>query len=120
MTVQRWIDATTFRSLAGFPVRDRRRLGEVLLVAVLVVGLQVAFLPLAFVVDAGYSLQVARTILCEGGQPALPVDVSWRQVLLDGSRRCGIWLVFAFPGLALGGGVLLAAGGVVWQAGLGL
>jgi hypothetical protein len=119
LTATRLVDANAIRSLAVFPFRDRHGLGQVLLVAVLVVGLQVAFFPLAFVLDAGYSMQVARAVLCEGGEPALPADLPWRLILLDGARRCGIWLVFTLPGIGAGGAVLLAAGSAAWWTGLG-
>jgi hypothetical protein len=106
------------KQLLDFPLHSRRDLGQLLLTGILITGLQIAFFPLAFVLDAGYSLQVARPILFSGGGPALPSELDWSVIFRDGLRRCGLWLIFLLPGVCLGMLVVLIAGLFVWQAGL--
>jgi hypothetical protein len=104
-------------TLLTFPFRTRRDTGQLLLIAVLICGAQLAFFPLSIVIEAGFSLQVARAILLNGGAPCLPQELDWQSILRDGLRRCGLWCIFLLPGLGLV--LLVVTGGSLyaWQAG---
>ena len=83
MTNLPFFQPASLRSLLLFPLRGQRELGQVLLVSVLVTGLQIAFFPLAVVLDAGYSMGIARSILTGGGEPVLPRSLEWKKIFVD-------------------------------------
>jgi hypothetical protein len=110
--------ALPLKALLVFPLRTRRDLGQLLLTGVLITGLQIAFFPFALILDAGYSMQVARAILFDKADLALPADLDWHTIISDGLRRCGLWLVFLLPGVVLSTLILSVAGVFIWQFGL--
>jgi hypothetical protein len=112
------ISPVPIKKLLWFPLRTRHDAGQLLLVSVLLTGLQIAFFPLALVLDAGYSMQVARAILLEGAEPNLPLTLDWQAIFRDGLRRCGLWFLFLLPGGGLGTVVSLIAVLAAWQSGM--
>lgn len=106
------------KPLLLFPLRSRSNVFQVLMVSVLITGLQIAFFPLALILDAGYSFQVARSILCAGTCAVLPGELNWASIFRDGLRRSGIWLLFLSPGIGLAAMIMVTVFFFAAQTGL--
>lgn len=59
----------------------------------------VIFVPLAEMIEMGYTFQVLRPVVVDGARPAIPERLPWRRILLDGLRWWVVSLVYNLPAL---------------------
>jgi hypothetical protein len=101
--------------LLAYPFQQKDWPRRLLPLTLLYSGLLFVFPPAAEVLQKGYAWQVARKLLAEGGDPALPEGIQWQALAWNGFRWLLVSLVFNLPALlifAAAAGWLLARYGL--------
>ncbi|MCE5260041.1 MAG: DUF4013 domain-containing protein [Chloroflexi bacterium] len=91
---------SSFKNALTFSFQDKKWGTKYLVAGLLVIASAVIpLIPLLFLL--GYKTRIMRRIANDDGQPALPDWNNWGDLLIDGLRLAGLYVVYYIPGIVL-------------------